>query len=297
VYTNQEDAKARGEAARRSMVNRFSQATVGSQVIARVKHVTELAVARKIRREKEAAAAAKLKGEQEAAAREMAAKVANRIAKIKINDNGEGGSLPAPGTPAPPPWTNSWNRGAAAVNSWPSRGSTAYSWRRSPPPPPALKRPPAAVSGSYPGLAGTCVGHEQGEYRYEVCFFKNVTQTSTRWNTVWVMGVYKEWHTEGPPSTMAFTEGDTCSGKDRQSSVKVTCSQEASGLALSDVSEPRTCEYSMEVTIPKAECDKADGKTNQAGGYASGGGALEVSAGWMGSSAGSAYASAAPGVT
>ena len=77
-------------------------------------------------------------------------------------------------------------------------------------------------------LAGKCFSCELGSYRYELCPFRNVTQTEVqaRWGAFSaVLGVYRGWGTDGEGfySHMRYGDGDFCGSKRRQVRVRVLC--------------------------------------------------------------------------
>jgi len=261
----------KGKAARESIVRRFSQEAVAAKVLDRVKVISNLVKVRKETKEAEEAAKAKKKKDEEDAAKEKQWKIDNLTKKIRINDDGKGGKLDSGNNGNN---NNQWNNNNLGNNNRNNNyNSYSYSWRRPPPPPPVLKRQPNPATGKFSHLVDTCVSNDQGEYRYQVCFFKNVTQTSTRWNTVYVLGIYKEQESPAGVDTQIFTDGDTCGAKDRSSRVKLTCGGALE--KLSEVTEPWTCAYAMTVELSPAHCAPPLKKTStepysSAGSYSSG---------------------------
>eukprot|EP00117_Sycon_ciliatum_P046316 scpid62961/ scgid33192/ N-acetylglucosamine-1-phosphotransferase subunit gamma; GlcNAc-1-phosphotransferase subunit gamma; UDP-N-acetylglucosamine-1-phosphotransferase subunit gamma len=104
-------------------------------------------------------------------------------------------------------------------------------------------------------LNGTCLDLTQGDYKYEVCPFQNVTQheQSSRWNAYkGVLGVYQGWNVvNGSLHSMQMLHGDSCgmSGTYRQAEVVFICSAEHK---LSSASEPSTCHYELRYQTPLA---------------------------------------------
>jgi N-acetylglucosamine-1-phosphate transferase gamma subunit len=101
-------------------------------------------------------------------------------------------------------------------------------------------------------LRGKCFSTISGDYKYELCPFANATQHEQvlRWNAYsGVLGVWQEWNIENNTFTaMMMQNGDTCGSNNYRSiEVKLVCSNHT---RLSDVSEPRMCEYVAHLQTP-----------------------------------------------
>lgn len=128
-----------------------------------------------------------------------------------------------------------------------------------PPAPPALLREPSPLSGPLvlQTLLGRCFTTRGGVYEYRLCPFANVTQkdVSGAWNAFFgVLGVWDSWLPEGGSGgdvapTQLYTDGTPCGFKRRQAKARLVCGDVP---RLSSVSEPVTCEYSMELEAPEA---------------------------------------------
>ncbi len=93
-------------------------------------------------------------------------------------------------------------------------------------------------------LVDECVQHKQGLYTYEVCFFKEATQ-SERGNRVNI-GKFDKF--DDNYRTIYFTNGTKCpNGVSRSLKISLECSDEMKVLS---VTEPHICEYSMGMTSP-----------------------------------------------
>lgn len=96
-------------------------------------------------------------------------------------------------------------------------------------------------------LMSPCLSYTSGEYRYEVCLFQNVSQFKPGQQFHVNMGVFDTWT---GPMKMRYTDGNACaSGKRRQTEVTLVCSDET---VLSNIAEPATCEYTVELKLPLA---------------------------------------------
>jgi len=92
-----------------------------------------------------------------------------------------------------------------------------------------------------------CLSYTSGEYRYEVCLFQNVSQFKPGQQFHINMGVFDTWT---GPMKMRYTDGNACaSGKRRQTEVSLICSEDT---VLSNIAEPSTCEYTVELKLPLA---------------------------------------------
>jgi hypothetical protein len=128
---------------------------------------------------------------------------------------------------------------------------------------PALSRAPAEYAGPaalWP-LVTRCYFGELAAYDYILCPHSNVTQRQkgSTYNAFWgSLGVYEGWTTEeeGNGSVYAeqvYSDGTECGGtKTRRSVVRYTCSGPWGSTVLKAVSEPRTCEYDLELACPEA---------------------------------------------
>lgn len=131
-----------------------------------------------------------------------------------------------------------------------------------PTPLPSLRRSPAPMvaTSSLSPLADICVTTQKGSFEYVVCPFANATQRETSASNApfyGVLGIWSGWHVDRlssiPPSAvMLFTDGTDCGSKRRALEVTLACDKGAA--ALSDVAEPRTCEYTAVLACPHA-CD------------------------------------------
>jgi len=243
-----------GQRARQSMLRNFSQKAVGERLMHRVSEIYDTLHERETVKKAEAAKAEAAKQAAEAQAKEIKEKWESTHKKIRINDPPPAAAPPAAATPA---WT-SWQRPAPSPpyrNSW-----SNYNFRsRLQPPKPTLKRKVAPASGQYQALKDACVEMTQGEYKYEVCFFDNVTQTSLRWNTQWVMGIWGQWENG---SNMLFNNGDNCGSIERSTKVHITCSQ-VSEAKIFSITESSTCVYNIEAEVPSSKCtDHIDSQTD-----------------------------------
>mmetsp|Transcript_15997 Transcript_15997/g.48872 ORF Transcript_15997/g.48872 Transcript_15997/m.48872 type:complete len:516 (-) Transcript_15997:77-1624(-) len=101
-------------------------------------------------------------------------------------------------------------------------------------------------------LKDSCVGTDQGQYRYEVCFYGKVTQRDKRSNRTYKLGTNGDFvkpNPREPFSAIHYKNGDRCPGKAREAMVALTCGPEN---LLRDIDEPETCGYTMALETPAA---------------------------------------------
>jgi len=101
-----------------------------------------------------------------------------------------------------------------------------------------------------------CYSKTEGDYRYELCPFDNVTQEelTLRWNTYHgVLGVWRDWsiinHSFG---AMNMEDGDSCGGAGdgarlRSTQVMLVC---GNVTRLDSIAEPTTCRYELHLSTP-----------------------------------------------
>ncbi|XP_059180581.1 N-acetylglucosamine-1-phosphotransferase subunit gamma [Centropristis striata] len=112
---------------------------------------------------------------------------------------------------------------------------------------------PSPVSGPahFHRLAGKCFSLTESTYKYEFCPFHNITQheQSFRWNAYsGILGIWQEWEMVNNTFTgMWMRDGDACGTKNRETKVIFVCSANSK---LAQVSEPRTCVYSLTFETP-----------------------------------------------
>jgi protein kinase C substrate 80K-H len=100
------------------------------------------------------------------------------------------------------------------------------------------------------GLRDDCAKGHFGDYDYEVCFLKSVTQDGNGHRSN--LGNYASYSQDPVSGTLMFSfeNGAKCwSGQIRQSRVQVTCGEENKILS---VTEPEKCEYHMKLISPAA---------------------------------------------
>jgi hypothetical protein len=112
-------------------------------------------------------------------------------------------------------------------------------------------------------LLGRCFGTTHGNYEYQICPFVNVTQreASSSWTAFYgILGLWGRWVGRAPTGTAAlvgakqrYDDGTECTGigRRRHAEVRWECSRTGS-YSLTDVREPRTCEYELVFTCPEA---------------------------------------------
>ena len=115
------------------------------------------------------------------------------------------------------------------------------------------KVPPSAFSGPehFKYLRDKCYTLLLPDYRYELCFFNNVTQheRTLRWNPYsGILGVWTEWNIANYTFVgMSMKNGDDCGNLNREVEVAFTC---GNANNLTSVSEPSQCHYRMEFSTP-----------------------------------------------
>ena len=118
---------------------------------------------------------------------------------------------------------------------------------------PTPSRDPKTPNPSTPphllAMKGHCYSSNIGnKYKYEVCPFENVTQldTAARWNPFYgILGIWDGWK-EGTNYTIgSFTDGTMCGTKARTVEVHFLCGE--GEARISDVNEPETCTYTIEM--------------------------------------------------
>ena len=119
---------------------------------------------------------------------------------------------------------------------------------------PVALRPPAALPASPRALlplAERCVVAVFGRYTYEVCPFSNISQKDTAYH--YLLGLWSGWQEEANGEAMgarmSFSDGCACGSKRRRAMLTLTCGK---ALAVLDVAEAPTCEYSLTLSSPEA---------------------------------------------
>ena len=89
------------------------------------------------------------------------------------------------------------------------------------------------------------------DYRYELCFFNNVTQheRTLRWNPYsGILGIWTDWNIANYSFVgMTMKNGDDCGDNNREVEVTFTCSNVNN---LTSVAEPSQCRYHMVFATP-----------------------------------------------
>jgi hypothetical protein len=161
---------------------------------------------------------------------------------------------------------------------------------------PTPRRPPSTVEGPLAllPLFGHCYSVYIKNYEYQLCPFANATQrdAAATWNPFFgVLGIWDRWDVvheqrqrsdddiEGSISSeeeddfgrygaMVYTDGTDC-GAQRRRKMTVTLACSVSGATtLSDIREPKTCEYAAILTTPEvceADWSVARGATSNYG--------------------------------
>jgi hypothetical protein len=105
----------------------------------------------------------------------------------------------------------------------------------------------------YQSLADRCLTYKSGQYEYELCMFKSITQKGMpgqRTN----LGTFAKWNSNR--SIQEYGAGQMCpGGPQRSCNVKVLCNDSDKDEIVS-VDEPSRCTYEMIVKTPSA-CDES----------------------------------------
>jgi len=100
-------------------------------------------------------------------------------------------------------------------------------------------------------LRDKCYALVLSDYRYELCFFNNVTQheRTLRWNPYsGILGVWTEWNIANYSFVgMSMKNGDDCGDSYREVEVTFICSNANN---LTSVTEPSQCRYHMVFATP-----------------------------------------------
>ena len=100
-------------------------------------------------------------------------------------------------------------------------------------------------------LRDKCFTLLQSDYKYELCFFNNVTQheRTLRWNPYsGILGVWTEWNIANYSfAEMSMKNGDDCGDSNREVQVAFTCGNVNN---LTSVTEPSQCRYHMVFVTP-----------------------------------------------
>jgi len=110
------------------------------------------------------------------------------------------------------------------------------------------------LSGGYRALANLrekCLEKDKGTFNYKVCFFRVVQQNTDSAKNV-SLGRWMGWDFSSSSPRARFDRGEPCgNAKRRKTTVSFVCGSRPS---ISDVSEPETCVYEVQVGHPGA-CD------------------------------------------
>ena len=130
---------------------------------------------------------------------------------------------------------------------WNAEGGVDSSRRLQP------KVQPAAFRGPehFRFLQDKCYTLLQPDYKYQVCFYNNVTQheRTMRWNPYsGILGVWTEWNIANYSFTeMVMKNGDDCGKLNREVEISFVCGTVNN---LTSVSEPSQCRYQMVFVTP-----------------------------------------------
>ncbi|KAL1687144.1 glucosidase II beta subunit-like-domain-containing protein [Schizophyllum commune] len=110
------------------------------------------------------------------------------------------------------------------------------------------------TEGEWKKLQDLCVEREMGDYKYELCFFKEAKQKPLKGGSNFSLGKWGSWNTDaekGTPeyySKQLYTKGARCwNGPERTVSVLLTCGTDN---AITSVSELEKCQYQYTATSP-----------------------------------------------